>query len=116
MKRIIMTAALAVSIFGAGTFSANAQVEEKADKMEMKKDKQMKFEQIKVSEVPQSVKKAVKSKMKRAKIAKAYKNESDQYKLELKIGKAMKSVYLNEKGEMIDPDMDKKAKMMKRKK
>jgi hypothetical protein len=54
--------------------------------------------------------------MKRAKIAKAYKNESDQYKLELKIGKAMKSVYLNEKGEMIDPDMDKKAKMMKRKK
>lgn len=101
MKRIIMTAALAVSIFAAGTYSTQAQVKE-AQSMK-KAEKQSDFEQVEVADLPDAVKESVKKKMKRAKIAKAFKNEKDQYKLEIKVGKAMKTVYMNKEGKLINP-------------
>ncbi|WP_162984885.1 hypothetical protein [Mesonia aquimarina] len=103
MKKLMMTAAIAAMVLSAGQVNAqSAQAQEKqAVKMEVQA--QDGFKEIKTSQLPDAVKKAVKKDFKGADVAKAFMNDEKEYKLMLKMEGAseMKTVYANAKGEWI---------------
>jgi hypothetical protein len=95
MKKLILTVAILM-----GSFSMFAQTETaKATKAETStKASQEKYKEIKVEELPEAVKTALKAGYPDATVTKAYINDKKEYKMDIAVGDQKGTVYADAEG------------------
>ncbi len=94
MKKLILTIALVLA--GATTFATTIQTTNQETVINQD------YKEITVESLPDAVKEAVKKDHANATIQKAYINDKKEYKLELTVEGATKTVYADEKGNWLN--------------
>ncbi|MFI2741363.1 hypothetical protein ACG2LH_01375 [Zhouia sp. PK063] len=98
MKKLVLMAAIALGSFT--TFANTMQINTNNDAIEVKHQEE--FTEISVDKVPEAVTAALEADFPGAKIDKAYVNDSEQYKLAVKIDDKATTLYANKDGEWIE--------------
>lgn len=97
MKKLILSAAILLGSLS--TFAASTQAQNPSEKVIVIGDE---YIEIKIEDVPAPVTESLKKLHPEAVIAKAYVNENKQYKLELVIGDKTETVFIGEKGSIVE--------------
>ncbi|WP_224485081.1 PepSY-like domain-containing protein [Robertkochia aurantiaca] len=102
MKKLVLVSAVALG--GFVSFAATPVVFHDGIAEDIYEDVYMvqeEYTEVSVDEVPQAVKDALANDFPGAEIAKAHKNEANEYKLEVTMGEETATLYANENGEWI---------------
>ncbi|MEH6704972.1 hypothetical protein [Galbibacter orientalis] len=97
MKKVILVAAMAL-----GSLTAFAAIPATANNDTKIVVTQDDYKEIAVAEVPQAIQEALQADYPQAEITKAYVNEENTYKLEVKMGDQTGNLFANESGEWIE--------------
>lgn len=103
MKNIIMTGVMAVALFAVTESQAQTKKAVKANNVKMSAQMQTEYKEVSENNLPEAVKKSLKSNFEEAKVDKAYVNNENLYKVVLKLEDidTTKTVYLGKEGEML---------------
>ncbi|WP_310556621.1 hypothetical protein [Flavobacterium sp.] len=93
MKKFILSAAILL-----GSFTAFAQDAKTAKAESAKQETQEKFKEVKVEELPEAVKTALKAGYPDATVTKAYINDKKEYKMDIAVGDQKGTVHTDASG------------------